>query len=866
MNQTNTNCIFHTIYDLFAAGSLTKRVFRLLFILFMIPLSLSAQRKMITGIVKDSTTREAMPYVSVYYKGTTTGAMTDDKGQFQIERFSGDSLAVSCIGYKEFKIAVKKIKDNQLEVLLAPSQYQLHEVVVKAGKQKYTRKGNPAVEFVQKIIDKKKMKDPYSRDNYSFRRYEKLMYALNNFDSTEQKKWIYRRFKFLKNYVDTSVISKKPVLPLSVKEMVEHNYVQKSPEIKRKVIEGYRKNGMDEVLSGDGIDNFSAETFKEIDIYQNDISLFLLRFVSPLSSIGPGFYQYYLNDTVMIDGVKCRDVSFVPAQSESLGFTGHLYVTLDSSYFVKKAILNIPQKINLNFVNNLVLEQEYDRTPDSIRILKRDDIAAEFKVTGKFASLYARRINLYSDQSFSPPADSIFRTPNPVVALKNARSRDSVYWEKNRDIASAGKEDNVKNMLKDMRSVPVYYYSEKLLAMLIEGYIPTAKQNSKFDLGPVTSFISGNSLEGPRFRFGGLTTTALSKNWFGEGYLAYGAKDNKFKYRGQLEYSFINKKLHQREFPVHSISASYMYDVNQLGQQYGGANKDNIFLSVRRKSDDRLIYLRKGELSYQREYYSGFSYQIKLRNMTQYATRFVHFNKLMPDSSLHSVNTLRMTDAEVLLRYSPGEKFYQMKDKRVRITRDAPVFYLSHIISFKGFMGSDYSLNRTELGFDKRFWLSAFGSVGVYLNAGKVWNKVPFPLLITPSTNLSYTIQSQSYSLMNPVEFINDQYFSWDVTYHMSGWLLNYVPLIKKLKLREVVTFRGMFGDLSKKNIPQNNDDLFIFPSGVHRMGKIPYMEASVGVTNLLKLFRIEYVWRLTYRNHPNIDKSGIRVGIQVSF
>lgn len=866
MNLTNKNSTFHISHDQFNSGSLLKGVLPLLLILFLFPFSLTAQKKQITGVVKDSLTREGMPYVSVYYKGTTTGAMTDDKGQFQIERLAGDTLVVSCIGYKEFRSPVRKIKDSPLEVLLAPSQYQLHEVVINPKRQKYTRKGNPAVEFVQHIIDKKKMKDPYAKDYYSFRRYEKLMYALNNFDSTEQNKWVYRRFKFLKNYVDTSVISKNPILPLSVKEMVEHNYIQRSPEIKRKVIEGYRKNGMDEVLSGDGMDNFSAETFKEIDIYQNDISLFLLRFVSPLSTIGPGFYKYYLNDTVLVDGVKCRDVSFVPMQSESLGFTGHLYVTLDSTYFVKKAVLNVPQKINLNFVDKMIIEQEYDRTADSIRILKKDDIAVEFKLVGKSGGFYARRINLYSNESFLPPEDSVFQTENPVVALKNARNRDSLYWQNNRDIKTIGKEDNVKNMLRDMRSVPVYYYSEKLLAMLIDGYIPTAKKDSKFDIGPVTSLISVNTIEGARFRFGGLTTTALSKNWFGEGYLAYGTKDNRLKYRGKLEYSFIDKKLHQREFPVHSISASYMYDVSQVGQQYGGSNKDNIFLSVRRKSDDRLIYLRKGELSYQREYYSGLSYQIKLRNMTQYTTRFVHFNQLMPDSTLHPVKTLRMTDAEVLLRYSPGEKFYQMKDKRVRITRDAPVFYLSHIVSFKGFMGSDYSLNRTELGFDKRFWLSAFGSVGVYLNAGKVWNKVPFPLLIIPSTNLSYTIQSQSYSLMNPVEFINDQYFSWDVTYYMSGWLLNHVPLIKKLKLREVVTFRGMFGDLSKKNIPQNNQDLFVFPEGVYRMNRTPYMEASVGVSNLLKLFRIEYVWRLTYRNHPNIDKSGIRVGVQVSF
>ncbi|MGL5692142.1 MAG: DUF5686 family protein, partial [Bacteroidales bacterium] len=466
---------------------------------------------MLNGVVRDSLTREALPYVSVYYKGTTNGAMTDDNGAFEIERIAGGNLVVSCIGYKEFSTQISKQRKKQVEVLLVPSQYQLHEIVVNPKREKYTRKGNPAVEFMRKVIDRKEMNNPYSKDYFSFRRYEKLTYALNNFDSTEQKKLLYRHLKFLKNYVDTSVISKKPILPLSVMEMVERNYVKNSSGTKRKVVEGYKKSGIDEIMSGDGMDKFSAETFKEIDIYQNDISLFLLRFVSPLSDIGPGFYKYYLNDTVVVDGVTCRDVSFVPVQSESLGFTGHLYVALDSSYFVKKAILDVPQKINLNFVDNMTIEQVYERTPDSIRILKKDDVAVEFKIIGKSGGFYARRINLYSGESFEFPGDSVFQTPNPVVILKNAKNRDSVYWEQNADIKIAGKGEDVTDMLDEMRKIPLYYYSEKLLAMLIDGYIPTARENSKFDIGPVSSLISVNDFEGARLRFGGMTTPALNK-------------------------------------------------------------------------------------------------------------------------------------------------------------------------------------------------------------------------------------------------------------------------------------------------------------------------------------------------------------------
>lgn len=828
--------------------------------------SLNAQTRMLEGIVRDSVSKEPLPYVSVYFKGTTTGVMTDEHGAFRMEAKPHWVLNVSCVGYKEFSLPVSHLKKTTIEINLHPSQYLLNEVVIKPKKEKYSKKGNPAVEFVQNIIDNRKKKDPHTKDYYSYQRYEKLTYALNDFDSIQQKNWLYRKFKFLQNYIDTSEIGNKPILPVSIKELIENNYYSKSPKLSRKVIEAYRKDGVDEILSEEGMDAFFGEAFKEIDLYQNDISLFLLRFVSPISSMGPGFYKYYLNDTIDVDGVKCRDLSFVPMVSESLGFTGHLYVTLDSSFFVKKAVLNIPHKINLNYVDNMTIIQEFDRTQDSIRILKKDDIAIEFKLTEKSKGVYARRINTYSNYVFTPPDQSVFASENHVIILPDAKEKDKEYWMTTRHIPIKDKEDNVKKLMSELHRAPLYSYSEKIISILVNGFIPTAAINSKFDIGPVSTLISGNSFEGARFRFGGSTTAALNKRWFTQGYLAYGTKDKRLKYSGQLEYSFIDKDNHEQEFPIHSIRASYTYDINQLGQQYKFVNKDNILLSLKRQSDDRITYMRKVELSYQREYFTGLSYCLKLRNKTEYATHCMQFDQLNADGTIRPRSSFMMTEGELRLRYSPGEKYYQTKAKRISITRDAPVFHLSHIAAKKGFLGSDYTYNRTEFGFEKRFWLSAYGSVITSLNAGKVWNRVPFPMLIIPNANLTYTIQPQSYSLMNAVEFINDEYVSWDFTYYPNGWLFNRVPLLKKLKLREVASFRGMFGNLSNKNLPGNNQDLYAFPPGAYRMNKTPYMEAAVGITNILKLFRIDYVWRLTYRDHPNISKSGVRIGVEVSF
>ena len=218
------------------------------------------------------------------------------------------------------------------------------------------------------------------------------------------------------------------------------------------------------------------------------------------------------------------------------------------------------------------------------------------------------------------------------------------------------------------------------------------------------------------------------------------------------------------------------------------------------------------------------------------------------------------------LRYAPNEKFFQTQWNRFPVSLDAPVFTLTHTLSAKGVLGSDYTYNYTEFGFQKRFWFSAFGYTDVILKAGKVWDKVPFPLLIIPNANLSYTIQPESYSLMNAMEFMNDEYASWDVTYYLNGFLFNRIPLLKKLKWREVLSCRGLYGHLSDKNNPALSDGLYCFPAGSHVMGHTPYVEVGVGIENILKVLRVDYVWRLTYRDLPGIDKSGLRISLHVTF
>jgi hypothetical protein len=182
-------------------------------------------------------------------------------------------------------------------------------------------------------------------------------------------------------------------------------------------------------------------------------------------------------------------------------------------------------------------------------------------------------------------------------------------------------------------------------------------------------------------------------------------------------------------------------------------------------------------------------------------------------------------------------------------------------------LGTDHNYNRTELGVRKRFWISPFGFLDIYGQAGRVWDRVPYPLLHIPNANLAYTIEAETFSLLDPMEFINDRFVSWESTYSLNGWLFNRLPVIKKMRIREIVSFRGWYGDLSDKNNPYTNGaGIYRFPENTCLMGKKPYMEMAVGVTNIFKLIQVDYVWRLTYHDHTGTPKHGIRMKMDFGF
>ena len=830
-----------------------------------------------SGIVKDSITGEPLPFVSVYFDGSTIGAMTDDNGTFTLQNNQGyTKLAAASLGYDTKFIDLKPGKKNDnLEVLLKPTAFEISEVVVKPKREKYTRKDNPAVELIKKVIAHKNDNRIEAKPEYQTEVYEKLSLSLDNFNPNLDKNKFLKKFKFIKNYLDTSEFNGKPILTVSVRENLSDFYYRKSPKAEKTIVRAKRMQGIDKTLDdGGGITSNLEEIFKSINIFDNNIPILLNRFVSPLSStLATTYYHYYIMDTLDVGGDKCVDLAFVPANSESYGFTGRLYITLDGNYAVKKVLLNTPANINLNWVDKLRIEQEFKQMPDSTWVLDQENTFVNFYVVKGTQQLYAHQLRNYDNYNFNVQnADSVFGLLGALHVLPEATAQPDTFWTHNRPIPLKEKEDALKDLLGQLRKVPAFNAIIKTAEILITGYIPTAndKKVTKFDFGPMNTTFSANHLEGFRMRVGGMTTANLNPYWFASGYLAYGTNDRKIKYNLKLTHSFTKKEYHEGENPVNNLSFIQEYDVYTPGQDFLFTSKDNIFVAWKvGEPVTKMQYIRKSVLQYEKEWLNGLTWKSWIMNQNNEAAGTLQYIKRDESGNLYHIKDFTTSEIGTQLRFAPGERAYNArsgKESVFNLSKDAPVFKLSHQLGIKGVLGGDYNYNHTEISAEKRIWLSSFGHIDAQVKAGKVWDKVPFPLLILPNTNQSVTIQPEAFHMMNALEFVTDQYVSFNATYYLKGWILNRIPGIKWLRLREVLSFNMIYGGLTDKNNPTLTPGLFLLPDGTQPLGSTPYMECSVGLENIFKILRIDYYRRLTYLDHPDIKKGGIRIALRFTF
>jgi hypothetical protein len=415
----------------------------------------------------------------------------------------------------------------------------------------------------------------------------------------------------------------------------------------------------------------------------------------------------------------------------------------------------------------------------------------------------------------------------------------------------------------------------------IENFVETGNP-SKVDIGPINTMITSNSVDGLRTRVSAQTTANLNKNWFLSGYYAHGWESKKNYYKGELTYSFNKKEYLPREFPKRTLSLMSTYDVASPSDKFMRTDKDNVFTAFKWTKVDAMMFYNKQELTFEREEDWGFKTTVAFKTEEDEAVGSLRFTPLNANSTLttsqpHNLTTshpgsFRTTELRAELRFAPGETYINTKQRRLKVNLDAPVFTLGHTMGFKGLLGGDYKYNYTEASIYKRFWMNSWGKVDILVRGGIQWDKVPFPLLCMPATNLSYIIQDQTFQLINNMEFLNDRFVSADVSWDFNGKLFNRIPLIKKLKWREYIAVKCLWGDLSDKNnpfLPQNAGDAILmhFPEGSHLMNRRePYVEMAFGIHNIFKIMHVEYVRRLNYLDLPTAEKDGIRFMFRMTF
>ena len=842
-----------------------------------------ASHAQIYGYVVDSQTGDTITYPSVSYKGNHVAVSGDASGYYTIARHDGWYITFSAVGYQSKRILIKKGMAARLDVKLKPEAKQLEEVTIRQRRAKYSRKDNPAVELMRRVIAAKKRTDLHNHDFVQYDRYQKITLAMNDITPEDVDSGFIGRHQWLLDQVETCPYNNKLILPLSVDETVSQYIYRREPKSEKTIIKGQTTSGITQFIqTGDILTIALRDVFTDVDIYDDQVRLLQYPFTSPIGKDAIGFYRYYIEDTVYVDHDLCYHLQFLPNNQQDFGFRGELYIIADSTLHVKRCNLTIPKRSDVNFVENLLVQQEYTRLPNGEWALSVDDMIVEMAISNKLSKALVIRTTRLSEYAFDPLPNQLFKGKAKERRDANAMMRDEAFWNQYRAVELTKSESSMDAFIHRIEQLKGFKYILFGAKAFIENFVETGDMNhpSKFDIGPVNTMITSNFIDGLRTRISGQTTANLNPHWFLAGYYAHGWDSKKNYYKGELIYSFNKKDYLPREFPRRTLSLMSTYDVMAPSDRFMNTDKDNVFTAFKWTKVDKMMFYNRQQLTFEREEEWGFKTTLSLKTEENEACGGLFFQPLSTASSfvfdsdvdfLHH-GKIRTTEARAEIQFAPGRTYINTKQRRMPINLDAPVFTVSHTMGFKGFLGGDYKYNLTEAAIYKRFWMNSWGKIDMHLKAGAQWNKVPYPLLIMPAANLSYIIEDETFNLVNNMEFLNDRYASLDISWDLNGKIFNRIPLLKKLKWREYIGVKCLWGSLSDKNNPfleQNADDdvLMIFPDGCNVMDKnTPYVEAIAGVHNIFKILHVEYVRRLTYTDLWTAQKDGVRFMLRMTF
>lgn len=834
--------------------------------------SIYAQEVKVSGKVFDSETREPLPFVSVKCKEGELFTTTDVDGNFSFTiPQSTDSLQVSFIGFITQRVSVRNLKGQSLSIFLKADEIMLNEVVILPGE-------NPALSILRSVIAHKEDNNVDKLIGYQYEVYNKIEFDLNNIPPEWKDRAILKPIKFVFDYIDSTNLAENPYLPLFLTESVSKYYFRSSPVLKKEIITAHRASG----IQDQSLAQFMGEMYQKVNIYKNNILLFGKQFPSPISDNALMYYKYYLIDSMTIGNSRCFQLQFKPRRRQELAFEGNLWIA-DTVFAIRRLEMSFPKEINLNFVKSMNVVQEYLPVPmdtslvnttDSMQhykyMLSRDRLVVDFKLNdnkkkSKQPGFYGRKTTSYRDFSLNQPYSTDFysRVDN-VIIEENSDMRDDSFWQSARHDTLSKNERQIYKIVDTVKTLPVYRTWYDLIYIFFTGYKPIGK---KLEVGPYFKLYTNNLLEGHRFRLGARTSNHFSKWYELNGYGAYGTKDKVFKYGVGLK-SFISKK------PRQLVYLNYKNDLEILGQNSSSYSNDNILTSVFRRSRlNNLTGVEEWKAGYEYEPFPGLNGKIFLIKDTYTPKGTQQYVSVPNRIDTFIQSNIISTEVNLGIRFAYGEKYIDYTFKRTRTGSRYPILEANYTYGPKAVLNSHYEFHKLALKITDKFHLfPLFGRTDYLIEAGKIWGKVPYPLFELHAGNESFIYDPHAFNMMNYYEFASDEYITAQIFHHFDGFFLNHIPLMRKLKWREVIAARALMG-----NISQQNKSVMLLPSTMSTINRKPYCEVSAGIENIFKVFRVDALWRITYidkeyeKNYranggPRIPRFAVMGSIQIVF
>ncbi len=773
------------------------------------PHTASSQVTKVMGSVTDLQSGEPIPFVNIIIPGTTAGTLTDFNGNYSMEfAQKGDSIKAFLIGYNGI---TKKINPNQFQTIhfeLTQQNLNLPEVTI-------IYQGNPAEVIIKKVIQNKDKNTLQSFDTYQYEAYTKIELDANNITDQFKNRKFLRKLDFVWSYVDTSTLNGKAYLPVFITETMSDVYFRKSPRSRKEIIKASSISGLENA----SVSQFLGNLSEQVDVYKNFIPLFEKNFVSPISDFAIDYYKFYLVDSAFLGNNWCYHLMFKPRRHQELTFTGNLWIN-DTSFAVKQLSMRIAEDANMNFVNDLEVEQEYEWTNDDFWMLTRDKLNVDFNIlvdSKKTIGFFGHRTTIYRNFQFDIPENKkFFRLPTSVFIEPDATKKTKEYWVETRPEKLSKKEEDIYTMVTSVQALPIYKTYENLLYGLFTGYFKWGK----VEFGPYYSIYSYNGVEGSRFKMGMRTANKFSKKIQLGGYMAYGTYDQTFKYGGDLIYMFTKN-------PRRDLTAAYKYDVEQLGASPYAFTSDNILSSLfHRGPNNKLTMVRDYRIAYEHEWFTGLINRIHLIHREVFPlgeTEFIVFPDQKTDPQF--MNSIFTSEIQFDTRLAFHEKFVAAEFARVTLSSTYPITQLSFTVGIPGVFKSDYGYQKLVLNVSEWFHFKTIGWSKYIIEAGKIWGTLPYPLLRMHDGNQSFFYEDNAANLMNYYEFVSDTWISASYTHHFDGLLFNKIPLFRKLKWREVAFIRGVYGTLSDKN-----ESYSAFPGNLRSFSSQPYWETGAGI------------------------------------